>query len=851
MREKIPETSGTRGVSRKSRAGLFVLSLLCALGMARCDGEHAVSVTAQEPAGAAVAAVAELGLSPSNPQVAQGTVQPFSLRGLFADGRSEDVTAQARFSVRDEAGRPIAPLPEGLPFARPGRYTVTAEYAGRSLSTPVTVTAATISSLSVSPRTPKVPRGLTQQFTATAKYSDGTTQDVTGMATWSAKDTVGVNVALVDSTGLVTAKEVGKAQVQARYMAKTSYTTMEVTPAARTSLVINPSNPSIAKGTSIAFAATAMYSDGSTADLTSQVTWGVADVEGTGIAAIASSGTAFGKEKGKARISAEIDGDVAETQLTVTAAAVASIAISPSSASVPKGTSQRFAAVATLTDGSTQDVSAVAAWSSTDLEGTGVASVDAMGQARANQVGKASIGCSYGGKSATALLQVTPAVLTNLVLLPDTVSLPLGLSTRLSAIAVYSDSTQQDVSILSTWSSSDVIGTGVISIGFPGVVQGRARGTARVTASFGTRTVSANVEVTAAIATALSITPASAVLARGATQQLKAMAQLSDGTSRDVSAAATWIAADVRGSGVASVDSKGLVSANADGLAEITAAFMTFSAKAQISVGAFTRIPTGVTGYLWGIYSSGPSDIWVVGDNGAVLHYDGTAWNRVSFTTEKLLSIWGAGANDIWVGGYGAKVFHYDGTSWSAVPVPGSGTLLGLTGTGSRDVWATNGSAVSHWNGTAWSNTSVTGTTQAVWAVSPSDVWAVGTSGSANHYDGTKWTSVPTPVTDTFWGVGGSGGKDVWAVGMNGAIARWDGTSFKKVAAGTTANLVSVAAISASDAWIAGWGATLLRWNGTTWIPVSTGVTSNLMAVLPTPTSLWVTGWEGTLLQRP
>lgn len=845
MRERIPETIGTRGVSRQGRAGLAVLSILCALGMARCDGEHASVVTQEPPA------VAALGLTPSNPQVAQGTVQPFTLRGVFADGRSEDVTAQARFSIRDEAGRSIAVLPEGLPFARPGRYTVTAEYAGRSLSTPVTVTAATISSLSVSPRTPKVPRGLLQQFTATAKYSDGTTQDVTGMASWSAKDTVGVNVALVDSTGLVTAKEVGKAQVQARYLAKTSYTTMEVTPAARTSLVISPSNPSIAKGTSIAFAATATYSDGSSADLTSQVTWGVADVEGTGVAAIASSGTAFGKEKGKARISAEIDGDVAETQLVVTAAAVASIAISPSTASVPKGTSQRFTALATLTDGSTQDVSAVAAWSSTDLEGTGVASVDAMGQARANQIGKARITGSYGGKSATAQLQVTPAVLTNLVLLPDTVSLPLGLSTRLSAIAVYSDSTQQDVSILSVWSSSDVIGTGVISLGFPGLVQARARGTARVTVSFGTRTAAANVEVTAAIATSLSITPASAVLGRGATQQLKAMAQLTDGTSMDVSVAATWTASDVRGSGVASVDSKGLVSANSDGLAEITATFMTFFAKAQISVGAFTKIPTGVTGYLWGIYSSGPSDIWVVGDNGAVLHYDGMTWSKVSFTTEKLLSIWGAGANDIWIGGYSGKSFHYNGTSWTAVALPGGGSLLGLTGTGSSDVWATNGTAVSHWNGTSWSNTPVSGTTQAIWAASSSDVWAVGTSGTANHYDGTKWSTVPTTVTDLFWGVGGSGSKDVWAVGLSGTIAHWDGTSFKKVASGTTKDLVSVTSVSATDAWIAGWGATLLRWNGTTWTPVNTGVTTNLMAVLPTPTSLWVTGWEGTLLQRP
>ena len=58
MREKSSETTGTRGVSRQGRVGLLVVSLLCALGMARCDGEHRESVITQEPAVAAVAAVA-------------------------------------------------------------------------------------------------------------------------------------------------------------------------------------------------------------------------------------------------------------------------------------------------------------------------------------------------------------------------------------------------------------------------------------------------------------------------------------------------------------------------------------------------------------------------------------------------------------------------------------------------------------------------------------------------------------------------------------------------------------------------------------------------------------------------
>lgn len=849
MKNEIQEARGGCGVRAgdKRRGGLAVLSLLCALSAVGCGGEPGVQ------GGPKQEAAAVLGLSPSNPQVAQGTVQPFTVRGLFADGRSEDVTAKVRFSVRDEAGRSIAARPEGLPFERPGRYTVTAEYAGRSLSTPVTVTAATLSSIAVSPRTPKVPRGLTKQFTVTAKYSDGTTQDVTGTATWSVKDTVGIDVALIDSTGLVTARSIGEARVQARYQTKTSYTTMEVTAPARTALVISPSNPSIAKGTSIPFSATATYSDGSSGDVTAQVIWGVGDVDGTGVAAIGSGGVAFAKAMGRARISAELDGDMAETQLTVTAAAVVSIGITPGSASVPKGTSQRFAALATLSDGATQDVTAVAAWSAADLSGTGVASVDSTGVARGNQIGKARITCSYGGRSAEAQLQVTPAELAGLSLEPKSVKLALGLGTKLSAIGQFTDGSQQDVSALTMWSVTDLIGSGVASIDLGGRVQSKARGTARVTATFGTQTASATVEVTAAAVTSLSVSPSSWSLSRTGSKQLVATALLSDGSMQDVSASATWTAIDVTGTGVASVDSKGLVTARADGVAAITATFQIFIATAQITVNTFRTIPTGVTGYLWGIYSSSPDDVWVVGVDGAALHFDGMTWSRVSFTTENLLSIWGSGRDDIWVGGYSGRTFHYDGTRWTQITIPGllTGEVYGFVRAGASELWASNGRQVARWNGTSWSSDTVsTDTIYGIWSSGPSDIWTAGANGTIYRHDGTRWSSVPSTVTSTFWGLGGSGPRDVWAVGLNGTVVHWDGTRFSKVTSGTSQHLVSVASVGAGEAWITGWGATLLRWNGSVWSPVNSGVSKNLMGVLPTPTSLWITGWEGTLLQR-
>src|SRR5262249_36232224 len=151
--------------------------------------------------------------------------------------------------------------------------------------------------------------------------------------------------------------------------------------------VLSPSSPSIAKGTSQAFVARATYSDGTVQNLTSAADWTVADLSGSGVASIDGDGIATGLALGQATISAAYGGKTASTTLTVTAATLTSLAVTPSAASVPNGTTQRFVATATFSDGSTQDVSNMGAWTATDLSGTSVAEVGADGLATGHAVG--------------------------------------------------------------------------------------------------------------------------------------------------------------------------------------------------------------------------------------------------------------------------------------------------------------------------------------------------------------------------------------------------------------------------------------------------------------------------------
>src|SRR5260370_27250665 len=70
-----------------------------------------------------------------------------------------------------------------------GTSTITATLGGVSGNTTLTVTSAVLQEVDVTPFTATVPNGIQQQVTATGAYSDGTTQGITNLVTWSSSNT--------------------------------------------------------------------------------------------------------------------------------------------------------------------------------------------------------------------------------------------------------------------------------------------------------------------------------------------------------------------------------------------------------------------------------------------------------------------------------------------------------------------------------------------------------------------------------------------------------------------------------------------------------------------------------------
>jgi 6-phosphogluconolactonase len=165
------------------------------------------------------------------------------------------------------------------------------------------------------------------------------------------------------------------------------------------SIAVTAANPSFALGTTDQLTATGSYSDGSKKDLTSQVTWAATT---PGIVKISTAGLASTVAVGQTAITATMSGVMGNGSLTVTAATLVSIAITPATPTIPPGKTLQFTATGTYTDQTTQDLTTTVAWTSTN---SAVAAIGpTTGLASAVGAGTTMIGGTYtGGPAITAV----------------------------------------------------------------------------------------------------------------------------------------------------------------------------------------------------------------------------------------------------------------------------------------------------------------------------------------------------------------------------------------------------------------------------------------------------------------
>ena len=198
----------------------------------------------------------------ANSSVDLGFAQQFTATATYNDGSRSDVSSTATWSTGDATIAAVNAT--GLVSAKsPGSTSVQASFGSMSGSTTATVLPPT--AIAVTSPNPDRPAGVTQQFTATATFSDGT-HDVSSLATWSTDDT---NIATVGSSGLVTAVKTGSTSIKAAFGGVLGSVNFTVDPPVLVSLALSTDTTRMLIGSVHQLSVLGTFSDHSTQDLSS------------------------------------------------------------------------------------------------------------------------------------------------------------------------------------------------------------------------------------------------------------------------------------------------------------------------------------------------------------------------------------------------------------------------------------------------------------------------------------------------------------------------------------------------------------------------------------------------------
>ena len=343
-----------------------------------------------------------IAISPATPSVPLGTQQLLVATGTFTAG-STQVLSSVLWSSSSTSVSAVSNDTTDSGFVATeaqGSASVSATAGGITGSTTVTVPAPTLVSITVNPQSPLVSLGTTQQLTATGSYSDGSVEDLTSTATWTASPLA----AMVSSAGLVTGASLGHSTIQATSGTQSGSTTVTVGPPVLISLALNPANASIALGATQQYQVTGTYSDGSRQDVTTAVEWSCSPC---GSVYLGSSGLVSSVAQGTATIQAALGAISGSAILTVTPAALTSLTISPTSLTFDVGGTQQLAASGMYSNYTSSDLTTSSTWVSSN---TSVATVSATGFVTAIGAGSATITATSGTVLGTATLTIgTPA----------------------------------------------------------------------------------------------------------------------------------------------------------------------------------------------------------------------------------------------------------------------------------------------------------------------------------------------------------------------------------------------------------------------------------------------------------
>jgi Fe-S cluster assembly iron-binding protein IscA len=296
---------------------------------------------------------------------------------------------------------------------------------------------------------------------------------------------------------------------------------------------------------------------------------------------------------------------------TLTPTGLVSIAVRPLDPTIPVGSDQRFFATGTFSDGGTERLASVTWISSSSAVATVTSDSSNHGAALAVATGSATVSACDGSVCGSATLTVggNGGMLTSITVTAPSSSVAARIADQFNATGHYSDGSTQDLTSAATWNSSN---TAVATISNTASSQGLASsvaiGSTNITASMNGVTSSPvfSLTVTAAVLTSITVNALFTSVAPGNTDQFTATGHYSDGSTQDLTSAATWNSSNAAVATISNTaGTQGLAMGVAIGSTSITASLNGVTSGADTLTVAsgfsFGLVPTGsMNAERWG-----------------------------------------------------------------------------------------------------------------------------------------------------------------------------------------------------------------------------------------------------------
>ncbi len=520
----------------------------------------------------------------------------------LSDGTTQYITEQVswtsdtpQINVSNQANNAGLVIASGA-----GEAQISALFNQLSASINISATDKVIQSIRIETLKPAIAIGTSAEIFAIATFSDNSTADITQEVIFSSSNSNGLHLSNASgSRGQATAITAGDYVISISNRDNVNIATLTITvlDAVLDRIEISPRDITLAKGIISQLTATGIFTDNSQQDLTQQVLWQSSNETIVFVSNAAKfAGNLHTLNAGNAIISAVFNDKTAQSNLTVATNSLLNISLFAEDGvgAVPAGYRKSISAMANYADGSNQDVTEQVAWQILDASVCQFEDlINHAGIVITKKAGDCRISAVFNQQSASFIFPVNEVLLTSLSITPENLTLPKGLNTDIKVFGHYSDGSERDITadVTLQTSNNDLINLSSEA----SIVTAINEGTALLEVYHAGQFASAEIVISSASLSSITITSPFENFYKGRFSLFKAIGSFSDETTQDISSQVLW---EINNDAIATIDNAhnfGILRASSGGELNIRATFAGVSQELPITIEDNPTIPVSIS----------------------------------------------------------------------------------------------------------------------------------------------------------------------------------------------------------------------------------------------------------------